>query len=828
MRIEIETLAQNFARELRYCLRNLRKSPGFAVTAVLTLAIGIGAVASVFSVVHSVLLKPFGFSRPNRLAIVREHTVVLGNAPGPDNYTQFENWQANAKTLSGVALFMNHAYSIGAGAAHPRIVPGLVVSPGFFRTLNVAPLLGRSFLAKDAEAGGSNVVILSWSAWQQYFHGDPSVIGKTLRSGGIPQTVIGVLPRDFQFPYMHELAGSLPPRDVAPYEIYTPLVADRDAETSYNSEYNYLAVARLRDGVSMAQVHAELNTLQADFVQAHRLPNPIDAVVEPFRQEVTGNYSTALWVLLAAVSSVLLIGCANLANLQLARAVGRERELALRAALGAGRARMLWTMLAESFILAVAGGALGILLAFAAIPALVAAAPAGVPRLEQAHMSWPVLLLAVGLSVLTTVFASLLPALRALRVDPQRAIQSNSSRMAGTREGRSVRNLLVGAEVACTVVLLLVTGLLLSSLARLLTQNRDFDASHVTLAQADLYAPQYADRDVSSQGDAVRAAYIDRALAGLRQIPGVQSVAMTSALPMGGETWIDPVERPDHPLPADRAPEANVRWVSPDYLQTLHIPVVEGRALQASDRDHPTNALISAQAAKAIWPGLNPIGRTFTTGEETKFTVVGVVADARINDLRSTANMLYLPYWQNPGYSAYFLIRGPESTASLAPSIRRVLWGIDPQVAIPVLKSMDAQVDDSVATARFGTLLLSAFGAAALLLAFLGIYGVTAYTVSMRIPEFGLRMALGSSRAALVRLVLRQSSVPVLGGICAGLALSFLATRTIAGLLYRTSTVSPGVIAASVALLFLCSFVGALLPGRRAAGADPTKALRTQ
>ncbi len=443
-------------------------------------------------------------------------------------------------------------------------------------------------------------------------------------------------------------------------------------------------------------------------------------------------------------------------------------------------------------------------------------------------MSWPVLLLAVGLSVLTTVFASLLPALRALRVDPQRAIQSNSSRMAGTREGRSVRNLLVGAEVACTVVLLLVTGLLLSSLARLLTQNRDFDASHVTLAQADLYAPQYADRDVSSQGDAVRAAYIDRALAGLRQIPGVQSVAMTSALPMGGETWIDPVERPDHPLPADRAPEANVRWVSPDYLQTLHIPVVEGRALQASDRDHPTNALISAQAAKAIWPGLNPIGRTFTTGEETKFTVVGVVADARINDLRSTANMLYLPYWQNPGYSAYFLIRGPESTASLAPSIRRVLWGIDPQVAIPVLKSMDAQVDDSVATARFGTLLLSAFGAAALLLAFLGIYGVTAYTVSMRIPEFGLRMALGSSRAALVRLVLRQSSVPVLGGICAGLALSFLATRTIAGLLYRTSTVSPGVIAASVALLFLCSFVGALLPGRRAAGADPTKALRTQ
>jgi predicted permease len=820
--------SSTLAHDLRYSLRNLRKSPGFALTAILTLAIGIGAVASVFSVVHSVLLKPFDFPHPEKLAILRETSVVLGNAPGPDNYTHFENWKANAKTLADAALFQNGAYSIGNGSDHPAVVHGLSVTPGFFHTLGVSPLLGRSFLPADALEHSAPVVVLSWSAWQQYFHGDPSVIGKTLRSGGIPQTVIGVLPRGFHFPYMNEMWGALPPRNIAPYEIYTPFVAGSGTKTSYDYNFNYLVVARLRADVSLRQAGAELNSLQADFVHAHRLSDPIGAVVEPLQQEVTGDYSTALWVLLASVGAVLLIGCANLANLQLARAVGRERELALRAALGAGRARMLWTMLSESLILAVAGGALGVLLAFAAIPALVAAAPSSVPRLDQAHMSWPVLLLAIGLSAFTTLIAGLLPAPRALRADPQSAIQSNSSRMAGTREGRSIRNLLVGGEVACTVVLLLVTGLLLSSLAHLLTQNRNFDPTHVTLAQADLFAPQYADMDSSDKEDAARAAFIDRSLAALRQIPGVQSAAMTSALPMGGDIWIDGIDRPDNPLPPNRQPLVNMRWVSPDYVKTLRIPVLEGRALQASDRDHSTNALISQQTARSAWPGLDPIGRIFTTGQGTKFTVVGVVGDARINDLRSTANMIYLPYWQNPGYRVYFLVRGLQGTAALAPSIRHALWSIDPQIAIPVLKSMDAQVDDSVATARFGTLLLAAFGCAALLLAFLGIYGVTAYTVSMRIPEFGLRMALGSSRSALIRLVVRQSVVPVLGGIAAGLLLSFLATRSIASLLYQTNAASPGVIAAAISLLFLTSLLAALLPGRRAASADPTEALRAQ
>ena len=257
------------------------------------------------------LLKPFDFPHPEKLAILRETSVVLGNAPGPDNYTHFENWKANAKTLADAALFQNGAYSIGNGSDHPAVVHGLSVTPGFFHTLGVSPLLGRSFLPADALEHSAPVVVLSWSAWQQYFNGDPSVIGKTLRSGGIPQTVIGVLPRGFHFPYMNEMWGALPPRDIAPYEIYTPFVAGSGTKTSYDYNFDFLVVARLRAGVSLPQAGAELNSLQADFVHAHRLSDPIGAVVEPLQREVTGDYSTALWVLLAAVSSVLLIGCAQ-------------------------------------------------------------------------------------------------------------------------------------------------------------------------------------------------------------------------------------------------------------------------------------------------------------------------------------------------------------------------------------------------------------------------------------------------------------------------------------------------------------------------------------
>jgi predicted permease len=816
---------QALLQDLRFSIRTLRKSPGFALTAILTLALGIASVTAVFSVVNSVLLKPFDFPEPNRLVVLRETMRELNYAPSPDNYKHYLDWKANANTLADSAIFNNRTFSVSAGTDHPEIVGGLSISPDFFSVLGITPTLGRSFLPDEATEGHDNVAIITWTAWQRYFAGDPTVIGRTLRVGGTPQTVVGVLPRTFSFPHMNELPTAVSQRDAPSYEIFQPLVPSPSFMNDTGG-YDFIVIARLKPGVSLAQAESELGGLQQAFMRNAHIPLHPWIVVESLKQEVAGRISTALWLLLAAVGAVLLIGCVNLANLQLARAVAREREIAVRSALGASRRRLVRSTLMDSLVLAVVGGALGILLSFTGVRLIVAAAPSSLPRLNETHVSLPILLAAAGLSILTAMLSGALPALRSMRVDPQSAMQANSNRAANSRQGLHTRNLLVAGEVACTVVLLIVTGLLMRSFSHLLTQQRAFDSRHTTLAQVDLYAPQYGDKLPHS--DTVRAAFIDRALASLGQLPGVTSVAMTSEMPLAGETWIDGILRPDHPLPKNQEPSANVRWVSPSYIDTLKIPLVTGRNLQASDRDHTTNALISQQTARAIWPDEDPLGKTFTTGDVETFTVVGVVADARINDLKKTANMIYLPYWQNPWWRAYFLVRSPAPTSALADSIRREIWKIDPQVALPVLKSLDDQVNDSVATERFQTMLLAGFGLAALLLALLGIYGVLAYSVSLREQEFGIRIALGSGKATLMRLVTRQAAVPVVAGIFVGLALALIVTRWVRTLLYETRTADPIAIATSIAAILAVALLAALLPAWRAASVDPIKALKTE
>jgi predicted permease len=816
---------QTLLQDLRFSIRTLRKSPGFSLTAILTLGLGIGAVTAVFSVVNSVLLKPFSFPEADRLVVLRETAREMNDAPFPDNYKHYRNWKANSKTLADAAIFRNSTFSVSAGTDHPDIAGGLQISPNFFSVLGVPPLLGRSFLPAEATKGHDDVVILSWNAWQKYFAGDPAAIGRTLRIGGEPQTVVGVLPRGFSFPHMNEMPNAVLQREVAPYEVFHPL-APSPEQLSDMGDFNYLVVGRLRDGVRPAQAESELGGLQQAFMEAAHLPFHARVLVESLKQEVAGGINTALWLLLAAVGAVLLIVCVNLTNLQLARAVAREREIAVRAALGAGRERLVGSALMDSVVMGISGGALGIALSFAGVRLFVGAAPSSVPRLGEAHVSWPVLFGAAGLSILTALLVGALPALRSMRVDPQSALQANPNRLANTREGQRTRSLLAAAEVACTMVLLIITGLLTRSFSRLLTQERAFESRSITLAQVDLYAPQYGDTE--SKSEAARAGFVDRALAALGQIPGVQSVAMTSEMPLAGETWVDGILRPDHPVPEAETPTANMRWVSPNYIETLRIPVIEGRDLQASDKGHPTNALISQQAARTIWPGEDPVGKTFKAGGDDTFTVVGVVADARINDLKKTASMIYVPYWQNPWWRVYFLLRSSQPASALADSIRREVWRIDPQVAIPVLKSLDDQVSDSVATERFQTTVLSSFGAAALLLALLGVYGVLAYSVSLREQEFGIRIALGSDKASLTRLVIRQAAVPVLGGVVAGLALAFAATRWVESLLYETKAADPLSIAASIALLVAAAFLAALLPARRAASVDPMRALRAE
>jgi len=817
----LETLVQ----DARFALRQLRKSPGFALTAILTLALGIGANTAIFSVVNSVLLKPFGFPDPGRLVVLRETVQEMAKlAPTlPDNAKHYLNLRAQSKTLEDAAILQSRGFSVAVGDDHPQIVNGLEVAPSFFSVLGIGPTLGRAFRPEEATTGHDSEVILTWDAWQRYFQGDPSAVGRTLHIDGGQSTVVGVLPKEFSFPHVSIMPVARQ-FEAPPLELFKPLVLDPQ-HMSDNGDFNYFVIGRMKPGVTLNQAQSELEGLQQAYSIALHLQTHLGIAVIPLTQEVTGSVSTGLWLLLAAIVAVLLIACINLANLQLARAVSREREASIRAALGAGRKRLLQLALMESLVIAAIGGALGILFALAGVRIFISAAPAGLPRLNEVAVSWPVLLFAAGLSVATALVFGILPALRSMRADPQAVMQGNSTRVANTRQGKRVRSVLVGAEVACTLLLLVVSALVVSSFARVVTQQRNFDANHVTLVQVNLFNSNYG--QTAPNYDAAKNAFIDRSLDGLARIPGVTSAAVTSEMPLAGESWVDIVQRPDHPLPEGQRPLVNIRMVSPNYRSTLEIPLLAGRDLELADRNHPGNVLISEQAAHAVWPGEEALGKSFQVGDGTH-TVVGVVADARVNDLKKTASMVFLPYWENPRWRLYFLVRSPLSASALADSIRGAVWRVDPQVPIPTLKSLDDQVNDSVATERFQTLLLSSFGTAALLLALLGVYGVLAYSVSLRQQEFGIRIALGSDRAALTLLVLQQASYPVLGGMVVGLGAALVATRWVSSVLYETRVADPLPITISILLMLAVAALAAMVPARRAASIDPMRALRTE
>ena len=820
------------ARDIRYAVRQLRKSPGFAGTAILTLALGIGAATSVFSVVDGVLLKPFAFRDPDRLVVMRE--AVEDAARGerqatPDNYRHFLRLKQSATTLEDAAIFAQRGMSVSPNGDHPRIVDAVAASPNLFRLLGVQPVLGRDFVDDDARKNADSVTILSYGGWLTFFARDPAVIGKTLRIEGHPVTVIGVLPPGMRFPQI-----ALAPKinfqesegDVLLFEPLAPSQRDLNADMG---NFNYKAIARLKPGATVAQANAELEALQNAYTLSAHLPLQFGIALTPLTKDVASGISGALWLLFASVGAVLLIACVNLANLQLARAVNAERETAVRAALGASHGQLVRSRLTESLVLALVGGAAGVALAFLGVRLLLALVPANVPRLDEVHVNTPVLLFAAGLLLAAAIAFGILPALRSLRVAPQAALQANSPRTANTQEGRRTRNTMVAGQVACTVVLLIVTSLALRSFSHLLRQDRGFDTSHMTMAQADLFAPQYDDD--GPKGNAARLAFADRALTTLGQLPGVQSVALTSVTPLTGENWVDNISRPDHPVPAGTEPAINVRWINPEYLPTMQSPLVSGRNITLADHANPYVALISERAAREGFPGENPLGKKITDlvpDDKHPITVIGVVADARINGLKDGAAMVYLPYWAYTPLTLSFLVRSSQPSDALIPEMRRAIWQADPQVAIPTLKSMDDQVSDSVATDRFQAIVLSGFGAAALFLALLGVYGVLAYSVSLRRQEFGIRIALGSGKSALIGLVLVQAAYPVLLGTGVGLTMALIALRWVRSLLYQTPVMDPLAIGGSVLLLLAAAAMAAILPARRAASTDPMRALRTE
>jgi predicted permease len=825
----LEQILQN----VRFSIRQLRKSPGFTMVAVMTLALGIGAVTSVFSVVNGVLLKPFAFRDPGRLVVVREIEDELRSniSALPDNYRHFLRLKENAKTIEDAAIFQQSADSMSLAGDHPRMVGTVETSPNLFRVLGVRPVLGRDFVDSDAVKGSDNIVLLSYEGWHTLFQGNPQIVGQTLRLGLTPRTVIGVLPQGMRLPQtalspdvpFQEIGGTLEPM------VYGPLVpSERDLKTDFGN-FNYKVIARLKPGISLEQARAELDRLLRAYGLSAHLPAHFGISMNPLAKDVTSSISGALWLLFAAVVGVLLIGCVNLANLQMARTTAAMRETALRAALGASRMQLVLARLTESLVLAAVGGLTGVVLAFGGIRLLLALVPANVPRLDEVQVNWLVLLFAAGLSTFCAVLFGILPALRSMHAPPQAVLQANSSRAANTREGRHTRSLLVAAEVASTVVLLIVTGLVLSSFSRLMRQDRGFDSSHVTAAQVDLFARQYGDKVPNVK--AVKLAFADRALAALAGLPGVQSVAVTSAMPLTGQTWVGELVRPDHPLPQAQRPLINVRWVNSDYLATMQIPLLAGRNLSPADRSDPYVALISERTAREGFPSDNPVGRKIegiVPDDNHPITVIGVVADTRINGLKDSAPMVYVPYWVWTPWTLTFLVRSSQAGETLIPEMRRALWDVDPQVPIPTLRPMDQQLSDSVAGDRFQAEVLASFAASALLLALMGVYGVLAYSVSLRHQEFGIRIALGSRRGALMQLVLRQAAYPVLLGTGVGLTLSFVALRWVRSMLYQAPVIDPVVIGCSLLAIFAVATAAALLPAQHAAFVDPVQALRNQ
>ncbi len=814
---------------MQQAARRLRRSPGYTASVIAVLALCIGAVTAIFSVVYSVLLAPYGFEEKGQLAVwhetIREMSATMPLAPV--NYRHFLNLQTPARSLEAAALVRPSGQSVSVGNGHPEMVPGLDVSQDFFRVLGSAPAIGRTFRPEEFRKGRDHEAVLSWAAYQRFFAGDPNVLRKTLRVNGVPLTIVGVLPASFRMPAVSIMPGESASNAKA-YAVYTPLIPQPVELTENTNDFNYFGLARLRPGVSVQAAQSELDGIEKATAAADHLPIHLGVVMEPFAQEITGTVSKSLVLLLLAVGGVLLIGCVNLANLQLARSVGHAGEQALRAALGASRGQLVREALAENLLLACAGGLAAVGVAYGGVHLLLALAPAGLPRLEQVRLSLPVLGVAAALSLATSLAFGLLPAWRAGAADPLRAMGNGSSRTAGESRGAArTRTTLLVAEIACSLVLLTITGLVARSFGHLLTSARGLSQAPVTMAEASLSDPRYqGEGDFTADGNdapsRARDAMIDRTLAKLQALPGVRTAAITSTLPLTGDINVDAVRRPDNPLSQGETQLANLRMISPGYFAALGIPIASGRDFTAADRNHARVVIVSEKTARAVWPGENPVGHTIEKWDRV-YTVVGISADARLNDPRRDVAMFYIPFWDYPPFSPVFLVRG---SGIAGPEIRQAIWSVDPEVAIPTLLPLRVQTNAALAVERFQTLLVGAFGLAGLLLAALGVYGVIGHGVNLRMREWGVRMALGSSRGQLLCRVLLDAGRPALAGAVLGVVGALAAGRWLASLLYGAKTSDVPVMVGAVLLLGVAVLLAALPAARRAAAVEPAAILR--
>jgi putative ABC transport system permease protein len=807
----METLLQN----LRYTIRTLRKSPGFTAVAVITLALGIGANTAIFSVVNSVLLRPLPYKDDGRLV------VILNNGHNPVAPANFIDWRSQSQSFShmGAAEYWTPNLT---GTDNPEKLWALHVTPDIFPMLGVQPLLGRAFLPEEQAAGKEHEVVLSYALWQSHFAGNPEIIGRSLALSGETYTVVGVMPRDFKFaPFWATKA-----------ELWAPLAFG--SRLTDRSGGSLRVFARLKPGVTLEQVQAEMagitGRLEREFPGTNK-----DMQVVSLREKVVGNIRPALLVLLGAVGFVLLIACANVSHMVLARAAARREEIALRTALGAGRWDVFRQVLTESVTLAMLGGGAGLLLAVWGVRVLVALGPADIPRVETIGVDGHVLLFALGISLFTGLAFGMAPAWRATAVNLSDALKEGKRGASEGSRRRHLPGLLVGSEFALAVVLLAGAGLMVRSFLALQRVDPGFDPRGVLSMVASVAGTEQAAAGHTGN-------FYQTVLEKVRAVPGVQSASGINHLPLAGDEWgfrfhIEgrPPERPGEES------VAAYRAVFPGYFRAMSIPILRGRDVtNGDDLRSPGVVVINNYFARRHWPGEDAIGKRITFDDPSKnpswLTVVGVVKDtARSSWVSPPEEEVFLPYLQNrayletpsPPYSYLTLIvRTAGEPESLAPAIRAAIHSLDKNIPLSEVQTMDHVVAEATGQSRFYLILLGAFGTVALVLAGVGIYGVMSYSVLRRTQEIGIRMALGAQARDVLRLVVFQGIMHALAGVAVGLAGALALSRLMAGLLYRTRPNDPATFAAVVLVLSGVAIAASYVPARRATRVDPMVALR--
>ncbi len=807
----------DLAQDLRYGLRTLLKNPAFTIVAVSALAIGIGANSAIFSVVNAVLLRPLPFKNPEQLVMVWENATHLGfpkNTPSPPN---FIDWQRQNTVFSGMAAMVERSFNLTA-VGEPERLDGRRVSANLFDVLGVPPLIGRTFVADD-DRPGAHVVLLSYSLWQRRFSSDPSIIGRAVTLNGESYTVIGVMRRGVHLPGYGNWND----------ELWVP-VAFTNEETTQRGNHFLDVIARIKPGITLKQAQAEMETIAARLAKEYPKYNTqIGATVTPLHEEIVGDIKPALLVLLGAVGFVLLIACANVANLLLARAAVREKETALRIALGASRSRLTRQFLTESVLLALLGAGLGLLLALAGIRVLKTFIPATISQIQTINIDAKVIVFTALMALLTGIVFGLAPAIHVSYSNLNDSLKEGGRESAAGSKGNRLRNLLVIGEVAVSFILLIGAGLLINSFLHLRSLDPGFRADHLLTMKVDLSELKYPDRER-------RSAFFDEMLRRIRALPGVQSAAVAGNLPLtyNGDSMSIAVEGIPDPPPG-QWPDVIFRAIGPGYFSTMGIPMIRGRDFTDQDRADSKNVVvISEKTAQHYWPGQDPIGKRLKPGATTSDVpwreVIGVVKDVRQNDFIAEPKMqMYFTYQQLKDLAANALVvRTIVEPMSLATSVRNAIWAVDKDQPVADIDTMDHIVSEAIARQRFSMLLLGIFAVLALLLAAVGIYGVMSYSVAQRTHEIGIRIALGAQRGDVLTMTMKQGLKLVGLGLLIGLASAFVLTRVMASLLFGISATDPITFATICLVLAIVAALANYIPALRATKVDPIVALQAQ